>query len=77
MRGKAYRRVQLTRAKLRATRYLRLIFMNDPSSITAKMIGHYSGNRKPCSCHMCGNVRRWTGEVTRQERLSKDVHREE
>jgi len=32
--------------------------------------------RKPCSCHMCGNPRRYFGEVTKQERIA-DIEFEE
>lgn len=65
MRGLAFRRHQLQRAKGRALRYLHWLL--DVQFVTAKQLARYTANRTPCSCWMCGNPRRFTGEVTRQE----------
>lgn len=67
MRGLAFRRHQWERAKGRASRFLRTLSLSDPDWITPKRVAHYAVDRTPCSCPMCGNPRRWTGEVTRQE----------
>ena len=34
-------------------------------------------NRQPCSCPMCGNLRRWFGVVTRQERKAVAIMRQQ
>jgi hypothetical protein len=67
MRGLAYRRHQWQRAKERAARYLRWLFAGSLHWVTAKKVARHAVDRTPCSCPMCGNPRRWTGEVTRQE----------
>jgi hypothetical protein len=67
MRGLAYRRHQRQRATYRALRYLRWIFSSDPEWITTRQVARYAGDRVPCSCAMCGNPRRYWGEVTAQE----------
>jgi len=67
LRGRAYRRQQWRRAKARAVRFLRRLFAADPQWITPGRIAAYAVNRTPCSCPLCGNPRRFTGEVTRQE----------
>lgn len=67
MRGLAYRRHQWSRAKLRALRYLRWILQSEPRFLTPRQIARFAIDRVPCSCPMCGNPRRFTGEVTRQE----------
>ena len=36
--------------------------------ITPKMIGTASNHGKLCSCHMCGNPRKFNNELTIQER---------
>ena len=67
MRNLAYRRHQCGRAKRRTLGYLLWRWSFDPGWITARNVARYSVDRTPCSCHMCGNPRRFTGEVTRQE----------
>jgi hypothetical protein len=68
MRGLAFRRQQRLRAKDRSLRYLRWLFSSNPEWITPKQVARYAVDRVPCSCAMCGNPRRFYGEVTRQER---------
>jgi hypothetical protein len=67
MRGLAYRRQQGRRARDRAFRYLRWLCSYNPESITAELVARYAVDRAPCSCSMCGNPRRFFGEVTLQE----------
>ncbi len=67
MRGLAYRRHHWRRAKGRALRYLSWLWLSHPGWITATKVARYAVDRVPCSCFMCGNPRRFTGEVTRQE----------
>ncbi len=66
MRGIAFRRHQLDRAKARARRYLRLVNYGR-EWVTARVVGRHAADRVVCSCSMCGNARRHQGEVTRQE----------
>jgi len=63
-RGRAYRRHQRHRALARATRALRRLGLPvEPCRAYA-----FAVDRKPCSCWMCGNPRRYFGEPTVQER---------
>lgn len=65
MRGLAFRRHQRARARGRALRYVRWLL--GPAFATARQVARYAADRTPCSCWMCGNPRRYTGEVTPQE----------
>lgn len=67
MRGRAYHRYQWRRAKRRAIRYLSWLWPSDPDWLSPKLVARYAVSRAPCSCHRCGNPRRFTGRVTRQE----------
>jgi hypothetical protein len=67
MRVLAFRRHQQLRARGRALRYLRWLGAFDARWVTAKAIARRAVDRVPCSCWMCGNPRRFTGAVTRQE----------
>ena len=71
MRGLAYRRYQLRLARQRAYRYLRQLWCSNPAWVTARVVARRAVNRTPCSCFLCGNPRRFTGEVTRQEALAE------
>lgn len=71
MRGLAYRRHQWRRARERAHRYLRWISAPDRQWVTPKAVARHAIDRTPCSCALCGNPRRYTGEVTRQERRAE------
>lgn len=73
MRGVSYRRHQDQRAKGRALRYLRLTFATDLQWITPRKVGRHAVDRKPCSCAMCGNPRRYWREVTVQEMRAADL----
>jgi len=67
MHGLACLRHQQRRAKARARRFLRMLFAHSPRWITPRVVSRRATDRTPCSCWMCGNPRRYTGEVTRQE----------
>ena len=67
MRGLAFRRYQQKRIKARVRRFLRWFYQ--PEWVSAKVIGLRAITRVPCSCWLCGNPRRYFGNVTRQERL--------
>jgi hypothetical protein len=67
MRGRAYRRQQRQRSKDRSLRYLRWLFSYNPESLTIELVARYAVDRVPCSCYMCGNPRRFYGNVTMQE----------
>ncbi|MFY2597001.1 hypothetical protein ACOTHJ_13845 [Achromobacter xylosoxidans] len=43
---------------------------------TPKAIGMHAATPASCSCHVCGNPRKYRGEVTMQERKFMDVSRE-
>ena len=70
MRTRDYRRQQQRRAKQRAARHLKRVFYASPQLITDHRVARFAIDRTPCSCHMCGNPRRFTGAVTRQEILA-------
>jgi hypothetical protein len=67
MRGRAYRVYQMSRARARAVRYLRWRFAGAAWEVTPRQVTRYATDRTPCSCFLCGNPRRHTGERTRQE----------
>jgi hypothetical protein len=67
MRGLAYRRDQWRRAKARAIRYLSWLWPDRIEWLAPRTVAHYAVDRVRCSCSRCGNPRRYTGEVTRQE----------
>lgn len=67
MKGRAYRRHQMMRAKQRAIRSLRVTWDLPRDELTARLIGKRAVDRTPCSCSMCGNPRRYFGQATRQE----------
>lgn len=66
MKGLARRRYQADRAKSRARRFLKLVYLDD-RAFDPKIVGRYATDRKPCSCEMCGNPRHFGGGPTRQE----------
>lgn len=72
MRGLAFRRHQFQRAKRRAIRYLRWLWADEPQWITERAVRQHAADRAPCSCHLCGNPRRFFGQVTRQEKRAAD-----
>lgn len=73
-RGIGYRRHQRQRAKARAIRYLSRLRATRPELISERVVGRFAVDRVPCSCFLCGNPRKFTGEVTRQELLAQPSH---
>ena len=63
MRGRAYRRHQLERAKRRVRQYYGGVHRADH-----RRIGWLAHTPTPCSCWMCGNPRRYIRSLTLQER---------
>ena len=74
-RGKAYRRAKEDRARVQALRMVE--GMGVSSSDRARMVGRLAATRRPCSCEMCGNERRYFGSVTHQERIAEVSEREQ
>ncbi|MFG6080398.1 hypothetical protein ACEUZ9_000949 [Paracoccus litorisediminis] len=60
LRGRAWRRLQQLRMKARA-----IAAFSDLDPANAILIANHM---KSCSCHMCGNPRRYWGEITLQEK---------
>lgn len=65
MRSRAYRRHTEQKKKAWAKKAAREWYGNEP---TDKQIGHLAHAPAMCSCHMCGNPRKYFGEKTMQER---------
>ena len=69
MRDLAYRREQAEKAKRKAKDITANHWYFSRVQITPARIGvTASTHGKPCSCYMCGNPRKWFGELTVQER---------
>jgi hypothetical protein len=66
MHGRAIRRHQQRVARARARRLLALWGVPP----TPARVGRHSCTRVTCSCWMCGNPRKYTGDRTRQELLA-------
>ena len=64
---RALRRYHAHRRKAWVRRMLRHYFM-ERHALSARRVGMYSKTPKICSCFMCGNPRRFRGELTLQER---------
>jgi len=63
MSKRAIRRHHETRIKQRVADYF-----GGYARGQARQLGKLSHARQPCSCWMCGNPRRWFGEMSLQER---------
>ena len=61
---RARRRQDFARQKRRA----RKVYPHDKAATNASKLA-------ACSCALCGNPRRWMGEITLAERLAKDAGR--
>jgi hypothetical protein len=73
---RALRRYHAQRKKAWVRRTLRHYFM-ERHALPARRVGMYSKTPKICSCFMCGNPRRFHGELTIQEhRAMLDLHLE-
>ncbi len=73
MRGRAFRRCTADRSKRQAQSIL--VAWGKPT--TPRNLGLVGSTRRPCSCWMCGNPRRYYGEPTRQEVLATERTAEE
>lgn len=56
---------RMQRGESKARRVLSIWRVSDPL-----LLQRMRYTRKPCSCPMCGNPRRWFGERTRQEQMA-------
>jgi len=68
---KAQRRHDAARVKNNRSAHLVVRNMQSP-----KALGKNAATPAACSCHMCGNPRKFRGEITMQERKFLDVSRE-
>ena len=64
--NRALRRYRLALRKRRVRKNLRHYFQGD--DFEPRRVGMYAETPKPCSCWMCGNPRRYHGEMSMQER---------
>jgi hypothetical protein len=64
---RALRRYHAHRRKAWVRRTLHHYFI-ERHALSARRVGMYSKTPKICSCFMCGNPRRFLGELTFQER---------
>ena len=67
---KAQRRHQAQRVKRNQSEDLR-----DRPHLTPSAVGKHASTAAPCSCALCGNPRKYRGELTVQERKFLDVSR--
>jgi len=63
-RAHSVRRSHKTRLQRRARWIWQAVWQNEPWRLWEQSNGD---NRKPCSCYMCGNPRKWFGKATYQE----------
>lgn len=78
MRGIAYRRWTLDREKERAKHAIKEMHLPDTDYEPEEYaIGVWAHSRPRCSCAMCGNPRRWFGELTPQERRIAEAQQED
>jgi hypothetical protein len=67
-RSRSWRRAQAERMKRRVRDYHSGYARGGP-----RQLGRVARTRQACSCWMCGNPRRFTGELTLQERREGQV----
>jgi len=75
--NRAERRAKAEQAKERAKRQLRLMWSSSFLPPSERAVGLHAGTPKICSCHMCGNPRRWFRELTLQEQKWHERERAE
>jgi hypothetical protein len=88
-RNRAYRRAQKERARAKAVYLIDRIWglfhprLDRTPQNRARAerwriekIQQMTDTRKPCSCHMCGNPRRWFGDLTLAELKAIDAYRD-
>lgn len=74
---RAWRRHHLARVKKLRARYYGGYVRDLPRGEQARHIGRFAHTMPSCSCWMCGNSRRYFGEVTVQEKRFAEYAREE
>ena len=75
MRTRAERRHNAEKFKLRCRAYIRnhFTFGSEELTFDVKFVGKLTRNRKPCSCFMCGNPRKYFNEKTVRERRQEQT----
>lgn len=66
-RARAFRRHQYEVRKARVRKRLYSSWFGN-EELTPFWLGFHAGTPHPCSCHGCGNPRKWANERTVQER---------
>lgn len=74
---RAVRRHHLARVKKLRARYYGGYVLDLPAAERACHIGRFAHTVPGCSCWMCGNPRRYFGEVTMQEQRFAEYAREQ
>lgn len=49
------------------------LYQSSSEDINRRVLGIRSNTRANCSCHMCGNSRKYFGEITIQEKRQLDI----
>jgi len=75
MRTRAERRHNAEKFKLRCRTYILNSFAIDSKGLAndLKFVGRLTHTRKPCSCFMCGNPRKYFNEKTVRERRQEQI----
>jgi len=73
LRNKAWRRKQEVRKKKKVVREYYNWWPDDSGEWDSRTIGMRSHSPKWCSCHMCGNPRKYYNEQTLQERKHEKI----
>lgn len=50
-------------------------YQSSSEDIDPRLLGINSNTKAICSCHMCGNSRRYFGELTIQEKRHIDIYK--
>ena len=64
---RAERRANAERAKARAKRQLKVMWRFGLCPLNERAVGLHAATPKLCSCYLCGNPRRYFGEITLRE----------
>jgi len=73
MKTRATRRLEINKRKRRVRALIRSCYTSSHLADDAIYIGKLARTRKPCSCWMCGNPRKWTKQKTLQELKKVEV----
>lgn len=75
---RALRRHHKERMKRKADRIFNTInYSGFIGEMDKEMLSRLADNLKPCSCYVCGNPRKWWGEVTFQELKEEERWRQQ